>query len=145
MRAAGAVVVVLLFFGLVSISCGKKGDPFLPSKETLGQVTDFEGAWTGEEVLLTGRIQEPAELGEGRACRVYYAEYPEDRSPCDGCPVEYQGYRSFGSDIVNRGSFSFRMPEVRRGNVYFFEARLVGLDGSLGPPSNRVRVDVPEE
>jgi hypothetical protein len=144
MRAAHPVLVTLLLFGLVFVSCGKKGGPFPPSKETVNRVTGLEGTWNGEDVLLTGRIEETAEVREGDGCRLYYAAYPVDRPPCEGCPVEYQGYESFGQEALTGDVFSFKMPGIRRGNIYFFEVRLIGPEGNPGPPSNRVQVEVPE-
>jgi hypothetical protein len=144
MRAAHPVLLTLLFFGLVFVSCGKKGDPFPPTKEIVSRVTGLEGAWSGEDVLLTGRIEEPAKVREGNGCRLYYAAYPLDRPPCEGCPIEYQGYESFGREAITGDVFSFKMPGIRRGNIYFFEVRLIGPEGNPGPPSNRVQVEVPE-
>jgi hypothetical protein len=144
MRPGHPVLVTLLFLGLVFVSCGKKGDPFLPAKEPVNRVTGLEGAWNGEDLLLTGRIQEPSKVREGDGCRVYYAVYPLDRPPCEGCPIEYQGYQAFGHEAVTGDVFSFKMPGIRRGNIYYFEVRVMGPDGSPGAPSDRVRVEVPE-
>ena len=144
MRPGHPVLVALVLLGLVFASCGKKGDPFVPSKEPPNKVTGFEGTWNGEDVLLTGRVEEPAKVREGEGCRVYYAVYPWDDPPCEGCPIEYRGYQSFGREALTGDVFSFKMPGIRRGNIYFFEARVMGPDGSLGPPSNRVKVEVPE-
>jgi hypothetical protein len=144
MRPGHPVLVTFLLLGLVFASCGKKGDPFLPTKEPANEVTGFEGTWNGEDVLLTGRVKEPSKVREGDGCRVYYAVYPLDAPPCEGCPIEYRGYESFGREAVTGDVFSFKVPGIRRGNIYFFEVRVVGPDGSPGPPSNRVRVEVPE-
>jgi hypothetical protein len=75
---------------------------------------------------------------------MYYAVYPLDQPPCEGCPIEYQGFHPFGREALKGDVFSLKVPEIRRGNIYFFEARIVGLDGSPGPPSNRVRIEVPK-
>lgn len=145
MRPGHLVLVALLLLGMVFCSCGKKGDPFLPAKEPAPKVIGFDGRWTGEDVLLTGRVEDPAKVREGDGCRVYYAVYPLDAPPCEGCPIEYGGYRSFGREAVTGDVFSFKMPGIRRGNIYYFEARVLGPDGSLGPPSDRVKVEVPKE
>ena len=145
MRPGHLVLVALLLLGVVLCSCGKKGDPFLPAKEPAPKVTGFEGTWNGEDVLLTGRIEEPAKVREGDGCWVYSALYPLDEPPCEGCPIEYRGYRSFGREALSDGVFTFKMPGIRRGNIYFFEARVIGPEGSLGPPSDTVKVEVPKE
>lgn len=143
MRLGHALLVILLFGGLGLLSCGKKGDPFLSAETPVSRVTGLEGVWSGEDVLLTGRIEDPSQLREGEGCRVYYALYPLDQPPCEGCPIEYEGFRSFGREAVTGDVFSFKVPAVRRGSIYFFEARVIGADGSPGPASNRVRVEAP--
>jgi len=144
MRFGLHVLVGLLLLGPVLASCGKKGDPFLPAREPANMVSGLEGTWNGENVLLTGRVKEPSKVREGEGFRVYYAVYPLDDPPCDGCPIEYQGYQPFGREAVTGDVFSFAMPEIRRGNIYYFEVRVIGPDGSPGPPSKRVRVEVPK-
>jgi hypothetical protein len=143
MRPGQPVLLALLFLSLVTVSCGKKAAPFLPSKEPSNRVTDLGGVWNGKDLLITGRVQEPLEAKEGDGCRIYYSVYPLDQPPCEGCPIEYQGYQPFGREALRGDGFSFIVPGIQRGNVYFFEARIVGPDGSSGLPSNTVRVEVP--
>jgi hypothetical protein len=145
MRPGRPALVLLLFLGLLSVACGKKGDPFVPAKEAANRVDGLDVGWKGAEVLLTGRIEKPAEMREGEGFRVYYAVYPLDQPPCEGCPIEFQGYYTFGREAVSGDAFSCKVPEIRRGSVYFFEARVMTPEGTPGPPSNRVSIEVPEK
>lgn len=145
MRLGLPVLAGLLLLGLVCASCGKKGDPFVPAGEPANTVTGIEGTWTGEDVLLAGRVREPSKVREGEAFRAYYAAYPLDEPPCEGCPIAYQGYHPFGREALTGDAFSFTMPGIRRGNVYYFEVRVVDPEGNPGPPSKRVKVEVPQE
>ena len=133
---------LMVLLGLTLISCGKKGDPFLPPPQEEGlRVTGLIGEWNGDFVLLSGRVREP--MSESAGLRAYYAAYPLDQAPCEGCPIQYQGFQSFGLEVIKGNRFSCRVADIRPGNVYFFEARLLGPGGGLGPPSNRVQVEVP--
>jgi predicted small lipoprotein YifL len=134
-------VIVALLFSLPS--CGKKGSPFLPQERFNAEVTDLRASQEGSSVLLRGNVLFP-ENGTHRVTgsRVYFAEYPSESPPCEGCPIEYQGYRSFGPDVIQDKQFYCRIPDIRRDQVYFFKAALVGPGGSQGPFSDFVRVTV---
>jgi hypothetical protein len=140
MRPGKPLPFLVLLFCLALISCGKKGDPFLPSTEGDGRITLLKGEWNGEYVDLTGRIH--GSMNEGARIRAYYAAYPLDQPPCEGCPIEYQGFQSFGRDVLSESGFSCKMTQIQPGNLYFFEVRVIGPGDSPGPSSNRVRVEV---
>ncbi|MBN2031695.1 MAG: hypothetical protein JW836_00340 [Deltaproteobacteria bacterium] len=139
LKKAQTALFLLFCFGL--IACGKKGDPFVPVKEPLNHVTDLEGMWDGESIVLTGRIQ--GAMKEGTIIRAYYAMYPPDQIPCEGCPIEYEGFQPFGREVVSENRFLCRIREIKPGNIYFFEIKVIGSGGGQGPPSKRVRVEVP--
>jgi hypothetical protein len=140
MRPRQPLFVLLLLICSVMISCGKKGDPFLPAPEDPGRITGLKAEWTGESVLLTGRIE--GEIREGGGIRAYYASYPLDQPPCEGCPIEYQGFESFGREATAGRGFSCLMRPIRPGALYFFEVRVMGPGQRQGPPSNRLRLEV---
>lgn len=145
MRPGTLALMAILLVTFVSASCGKKASPFLPVRVPATAVTGLAGAWDGLDVLLTGRVGDPANIRGRETFRVYYAAYPPAQLPCEGCPIEFQGYQAFGLDALAGDTVSFRMPGIERGQIYFFEARIAGPEGSLGPPSNRARVDVLEK
>ena len=143
MRPIHFLPALFLLLCTALISCGKKGDPFLPAMEGGGgRVSGLKGEWDGKFVLLSGRIHEAT--GQDAGVRAYFGSYPVDQPPCDGCPIEYQGFQSFGPEVVSESVFSCEMTEIKPGNIYFFEVRVIGPGGNQGPPSNRVQVEVPE-
>jgi hypothetical protein len=142
MRPGRPFPLLFLTLCLALASCGKKGDPFLADGGAEGRITLLGGEWKGEHVDLTGRIH--GVMKEGESIRAYYAAYPFDQPPCEGCPVEYQGFESFGREVVRNNDFSCTMTRIQPGSLYFFEARIIGRGGSPGPPSNTVQVEVPE-
>ena len=141
-------LVLSLFLGglLIFVSCGKKAPPFLPTKEFPIKITNLSGEWTEGVVLLKGDIsgsmgpEEATELVKG--CRLHYGQYPIKNPPCAGCPIKYSGYHEFGPEVVTKGGLSCKVPVRMRQQIYFFKVQLIGPDNSLGPPSNRVRLEV---
>jgi predicted small lipoprotein YifL len=124
---------------MVTLGCGKKGDPFLPQKEVFAKVTDLRGEREKGNILLRGEISAAKEV-EG--ARVYYAQYPLENPPCEGCPIEYLDHQSFGAEVFTEGGFLCKVPIKVRGQVYFFRVNLIGPDGEMGPPSETVKVVV---
>jgi hypothetical protein len=124
---------------IVTLTCGKKGDPFLPMKEFPAKVTDLEAERQKHVIVLRGKISDPKEV-EG--ARVYYAQYPLEKSPCEGCPIEYQGHQTFGAGVITEEGFLRRIPVTGQGQVYFFRVNLIGAGGRIGPPSETVKVVV---
>jgi hypothetical protein len=133
--------LVLALMLLIPASCGKKAKPFLPQKSTNARVTDLKGDWKGGYVELSGAFSASSDAdSEVTGGRVHYAVYPESDPPCDGCPIEFQGFYTYGAEVIREGRFLCRIPGALRGNIYYFEVQLTGEKGSLGPPSNRARV-----
>jgi hypothetical protein len=128
---------------LISASCGRKGDPFLPQESTNARVDNLSGVWQGGYIELNGSVvgsSDPDSTITG--ARVYYAVYPVAESPCDGCPIDYQGFHTFGSEAVQQSRFFCKIPGAVKGNIYFFEVQLAGAKGGLGPLSNEAKVVV---
>jgi hypothetical protein len=136
-------LVVALGLLLMVPSCGKKAPPFLAQKNFDGKVSSLNAEVREGYIFLKGNVLN-AQGGAGNlaGCRVYFAQYSPDDAPCDGCPIEYQGYHSFGPEVVKDGKFFCKIDEITPGQVYFFRVSLVGPKEVLGPPSNDVRVEV---
>lgn len=146
MKSSVFVKVIFLLTAVVLLSsCGKKGPPFIPHKAFPLKVSNLKGGWAAGKILLKGDIEGPGYPEEARAsikgCRVYYAEYPGDKAPCTDCPVAYQGYHSFGPEVITGEGFSCNVPGKMEGLVYFFKAYLLGPEGRMGPPSNTIQID----
>lgn len=140
-RALGCFVLALTL--LVPASCGKKGDPFLPRESTSARVGDLYGVWEGGYIELEGSVADSSGPDSAiTGARVLYAVYPLAEAPCDGCPIEYQGFHTFGSEAVREGRFFCKIPGAVKDNVYYFEVRLTGAKGGFGPPSNQAKVVV---
>ena len=139
-----------LLFGVFfcALACGKKGPPFLPHREFSVRVFDLKGEWVRGDFFLKGNIKGP--MGQKKAvdvvkgCRVYYARYPFENPPCDGCPVTYHGYHEFGREVITPDGFLCKVPGTLKGQIHFFKVHLIGPDDSVGPSSNRVQVAVKE-
>jgi hypothetical protein len=124
---------------IVTLACGKKGDPFLPKKKFPLRVTGLKGEREQGDILLSGKISDPKKV-EG--AKVYYAQYPLEKSPCEGCPIEYQDYQAFGAEVVTEEGFLCRIPIKARGQAYFLRVDLIGPGGAVGPPSDTTKVVV---
>jgi len=143
MRGFTLACVALVLLLLITPSCGKKGDPFLPQKSTNARVMDLKGSWQAGYIELTGSVQDPSgQESTVTGSRIQYAVYPVAEPPCDGCPIEYQGFYTYGSEVVREGRFFCKIPGALKGNLYYFEVQLLGEKGVLGPPSNRIKVVV---
>jgi predicted small lipoprotein YifL len=140
-RALAFLVLVLML--LILPSCGRKGNPFLPRESTNARVVNLKGAWQEGYIELTGGIRDSSDPESTvKGSRVQYAIYPVAEPPCDGCPIEFQGFHTFGPEVVREGQFFCKIPGAVKGNIYYFEVQLSGEKGGLGPPSNRVKVVV---
>jgi hypothetical protein len=124
---------------IVTLTCGKKSDPFLLEKAFPAKVTDLEFERQKQVIVLRGKISGPKEV-EG--ARVYHAQYPLEDSPCEGCPIEYQGHQVFGAGVVTEEGFLCRIPVKGQGQAYFFRVNLIGPGKAVGPPSETVKVVV---
>ena len=124
---------------MATLACGKKGDPFLPQKEVSAKVTELRGEREKGNILLRGEIKAPKEV---QGARVYYAQFPLEDAPCEGCPIEYQGHESFGAEVVTEEGFFCTVPVKVHRQVYFFRVNLIGPGGRMGPPSETVKVVV---
>ena len=147
MRFARVLATCLLLAILVTATaCGRKGPPFIAQKDFKLGVVRLTGERVGGRFHLKGDIQGPGNQKGARAsikgCRIYYAEYLERTPPCADCPIAYQGYYGFGSEVVTDGKFFCRVPGKREGRIYFFKVYLLCPEGSMGPPSNRIQVAV---
>jgi len=139
----GFACLFLAFMLLIPASCGRKAKPSLPQKTTSARVMDLKGAWQGEYVELKGSVSDSSGLDQAvTGARVHYAIYPVADPPCDGCPIEFQGFHTYGTEVIREERFFCKIPGALKGNIYYFEVQLAGEKGVLGPPSNRVRLMV---
>lgn len=140
MKPIGWLALVLLCVTLGGgAGCGKKSAPKIPQEGFSAAIRDLSGAWEGAFIRLQADLEGPGDRVQG--ARVYYGAYDPAEPPCDGCPVRYHGYHEFGVEVLEQGGFSCNIPGKRKDALYYFKVHLIGPEGGLGPPSDRVRVD----
>ena len=124
-------------------ACGKKGPPFLTESKLSLRVDQLKGEWENGRVLLKGYVQgEDKEISRVTGCKVYHALYPMDNPPCEGCPIEMSDFKKINEKIISGDRFSCEIPGVEKMGIHFFEVRLMGKDGALGPPSDKVKLRI---
>ena len=124
-------------------NCGKKGPPFLTENKLSLRVDQLRGEWENGRVLLKGYVPgEDKEICLVTGCRVYREWYPMDNPPCEGCPIEMTGFKEIKEKVVSGDRFNCEVLDVEKGGIWFFEVRLVGSHGAIGPPSERAKVTI---
>jgi len=99
-------------------SCGRKTKPFLPQKTTNARVVDLKGAWQAGYIELKGRVSDSSGPGSSATgARVLYAVYSANDPPCDGCPIEFEGFHPFGTEVIGKGGFFCKIPGALKGNI----------------------------
>ena len=133
--ALAAVFMVLL------PACGKKGPPFLPEKKLVTKVDRLTGKWENGKVRLEGYIAgDDKRRSDVTGCRVYHVWYPMDNPPCEGCPIDMADFKEIKGMEISDDRFTCEIPGVKKKGIWFFEVRLIGSHGAIGPPSERVKV-----
>ena len=137
LAAFAAVFMVLL------PACGKKGPPFLPEKKLVTKVDRLTGKWEDGKVRLEGYIEgDDKRRSDVTGCRIYHTWYPMDNPPCEGCPIEMKDFKEIKEKVVSGDRFNYEVLDVEKKGVWFFQVRLVGRNGAVGPPSERVKVTI---
>ena len=141
------IFILSLCIGIISLftACGKKAPPSAPQNTFNVSVANLRGEWIGENLFLIGELRGVPKGKKAKSLiqggRVYYGKYPMDNPPCDDCPISYQGYDDYGPEVIIDNGFSCRMTEeFKKGQITFYKVHLIGPNGSIGPPSDRVRV-----
>lgn len=142
-RSALILIALAALAGLLQAGCGKKAWPRPKTLENGIGLIELSASWDGDDALLEAQVLRPEEGIEGRveiaAVRVYHASFPTGMSPCGGCPIEYRDVRDFKPEQEGL-RIRVRVTGLRADNVHFFQARVVGEDGSWGHLSSRLRL-----
>lgn len=140
-----AVLLFLLFSAVLMAffpACGKKGPPFLPDKKLAAKVDQLTGKWVDGRIRLEGTIDSGDKGPEIAGCTIYHAWYPEDHPPCEGCPIEMRAFTDAVETTVSGDRFTCDISVTEKKGIWFFEVRLTGSRGAVGPPSERIRVKI---
>ncbi len=139
-------LVILMLILLVLPACGKKGRPFVPERRVLLEVKDLSVECENGTVFLSGKaVAVPGQSKSGSdiiGCRVYHCWYTFNKPPCEGCPIDYSGYKEIKRKVLAGKNFSCHVSIDRKKGIHFFEVRLLGRKGAVGPPSNRVKLTI---
>jgi hypothetical protein len=131
---------------LVLSACGKKGSTFLPDRTMALTVEHLEGSWAEAGVILAGTVHSPP--GHEKApddsvgCLVHHTWYPIEAPPCDGCPIDYARSFEIKEGVLAGERFSAELPLKKKRGILYIEVRLVSREGTVGPPSNHIRLNV---
>ncbi len=146
MRLKHVVMSAVLLGALIFPGgCGKKAPPFVPKAKggfSL-QVEKLQAREQGGEVRFTGEVVRPrgqvGKLTALESCRVYHVRYSLESPPCEGCPISFTAWEETKAHVSGDGQFSCTT-EVKLPGIHYFVLRLIGPDGAVGPPSNRVKL-----
>ena len=137
LAALAAVFMVLL------PACGKKGPPFLPEKKIITKVDRLTGKWENGTIRLEGYIEgDDKRRSDVTGCRIYSVWYPVDNPPCEGCPIEMKDFKEIKEMEISGDRFTCEIPGVKKKGIWFFEVRLIGSHGAIGPPSDKVKLNI---
>ncbi len=138
------VVIILLSILFAITGCGKKGPPFLPEKDISLRVARLSADWKDGTFHLQGGIagsQDEMDASSNiKGCIIFYAFYPADSPPCEGCPIDYTVLKEIEDTVINEGQFLCNVPRERKKGIYFFKVRLIGREGETGPYSDSAKL-----
>jgi len=138
------VLIAVAVLLTVALSCGRKGPPFIPKEQVPHRVKELKGEWVDGDALLSGKVGEGDENGdEGReiaGCKVYYAWYPLDSAPCEGCPISFSELKTIEEEVVKGRRFKCVVVDVRKKGIHFFKVGLIGSNGEVGPLSDMTKL-----
>ena len=142
--------VFLLLSALVLItipSCGRKKPPFIPKEEITLRVKALTNIRENGEVILQGRFVDlkgrpvsKKDISDIKGCEVYYAQYPIEDPPCEGCPVRFNNSREIKGNVMFKGNFYVKFSGIKQRGIYFFKVCLIDRNKAVGPPSNKTKL-----
>ena len=142
------LIVAFGVFLLTLAACGKKAPPFLPERVMVLRVDRLNAGWEKGAVVLRGSVVDPQgrpqEGGNIIGCRVYHSRYSTEDAPCEGCPIEYGGFKVIKGGVITKEGFHCPVPGIEEEGIHFFEVRLIGRDAGVGAPSNRAKLRIDE-
>jgi predicted small lipoprotein YifL len=140
-----AILLLSLLLAVLSAlfpACGKKGPPFLPEKKLAARVDGLTGTWVDGRIRLEGTLESADKGADIAGCKIYHAWYPQDRPPCEGCPIEMMAFTDTVETTISGNRFICDISIPEKKGIWFFEVRLIGSRDAVGPPSERIRVQI---
>ena len=134
---SAALLVALM---TVLPNCGKKGPPFLTKSKFSLRVDQLKAEKENGRLFLKGSVRGEDKIVSGViGCRVYHAWYSMDNPPCEGCPIEMAVFKEIKEKVVSGNRFNYEVLDVEEKGIHFFEVRLMGRGGAVGPPSGKAK------
>ncbi len=129
-------VLVLSCFG-----CGKKGPPFLTANPVPLRVDNLGVTWKDGTVTLEGTVKgENLHVEQITGCRVFSVWYSKDDAPCETCPIEMKTFQEIQGKVVVGTAFRCEMEKKKQAGITYFQVRLLGRGGVVGPPSDMMKI-----
>jgi len=139
------LVAVALMFVLLSLGCGKKGDPRAPELVAPRVIDNLTATQTPNGVVLTWT--KPTQYVDGRAITdlTSFVIFRKDMSPtCVDCPVPYRPLTTVDVEdqerFVKQKQYRYVDEEVQDKMTYRYRVSSQLKDGSLSEPSNEVEI-----
>ncbi len=134
------LLALLSVLVLSCFACGKKGPPFLPARPVPPRVDNLRVTWKEGTVTLEGTVK-----GEGleeriTGCRVFSVWYSKDDAPCETCPIEMKTFQEIQGKVVVGTTFKCEMEKKKQAGITYFQVKLLGRGGVVGPPSDMVKI-----
>ena len=147
MKYRSRILIVAFGVFLLTLSaCGKKAPPFLPERVMVLRVDRLNAGWEKGGVVLRGSVVGPQGRTQGGGeiigCRVYHSRYSIEDAPCEGCPIEYEGFKVIKGGVITKEGFYCPVPGIEKEGFHFFEVRLIDRNGAIGPASNRAKLRI---
>ena len=140
-------LILLSIVGMLFISgCGKKADPFIPKKGVSQVVQSLTAQYLDGQIALRGRLLRPLTRTDGEPgvikLRVDYSKYGIGHGPCQSCPVDFKEHKVILARVSEKGHVTARWQVPEGKGLYLLRLRVVGDNGTLGPPSKVVQMIV---
>jgi len=143
-RLSYLMIASLMALSLLQSGCGRKAWPRAAQSNNQMTVLELKTYRQGEEGIIEGVLMG---LEEGKGAgqdfsgfRIYHTAFPLSAEPCEGCPIQYTDVSDQRAKLDEAGRFLIELGGLKKGEVHFFELRVLGADGSLGPSSTRVKL-----
>ena len=141
-------IFLIAFLSVLALSCfgcGKKGPPFLTAYPVPPRVEGLHVTWKEGIVTLEGTVKgesldEGPNVGRITGCRVYSVWYSKDNAPCETCPVEMKTFQEIRGKVLDGATFRCEMEKKKLAGITYFQVRLLGKGGTVGPPSDMVKI-----
>ena len=140
-----SLFVVGLILGVLSLGCGKKGDPRAPELATPQPITNLSARSERPGIVLTWN--RPTEYVDGTTIKdlASFVIFRKDIAPnCPQCPVAYRPLTTVNVEdrekFVKQKRYRYVDDQAQPKMTYRYRVSSQLLDGSLSAPSNEVEV-----